>query len=477
MNSESTRRNILRTMAGTTLAGMLLGTASSTAAASTTAEELWRETSSDPYEYGVSVVDGVAYVGKLGLAMGFDVESGERVMRSAPGDDLSSTSAPAKLVDGTYYYEGSSTFVALDPDDGSAIAEYTTSDSDAFDTFFDAGYADGEMYVTGTGGPETNVLAAIDIESGEERHLAEPGSLSEKPVVVGDTVYVGANNRDPVYLYAFDRDSGEERWRAEGTDSFGLDSAPAVVGDTVYACGQSRTDTFGWIAALDVADGSESWRHELDGRPSIDPTVVDGVVYVGVQMGLGDDLFLALDAETGDVRWKYESQAERETGLSNEAAPTVADGVVYITDQNGTVVGLDAETGEETWEADVSETIESSPIVVDGVLYVTASSEPDGGTTDDGHVVAVDAAGDGSSRDSRVLQGTYNHHGGWSGDASAYADLLQEGPVDSDGGDSGDGGGDDDDDGGSSDDGSPGFGVIGGLAALFGTVEALRRRS
>jgi len=474
-----TRRATLRALAGGAVAGTLLGTASATTS-TTTGEELWRDTSEARYEHGVTVVDGVVYAGKEGLAMSFDAESGEQLMRTSPGNrDISSTSAAAKLIDDTYYYRNGSTLAALDPADGSVTTQYTRDDSDVFDGFFDAAYADGEAYVVGAAGDETEGLAvaAIDVENGEERPLAEALAFDQQPAVVGDTVYVGGSNGDPVYLYAFDRESGEERWRVEGTDTFGLESAPAVVGDTVFAAGGSRVDEFGWIAALDIEDGSERWRTEVDGSPRIDPTVVDGAVYAGLRGGE----FYALDAETGDVLWDYDAREARGTNLKNRGAPTVADGVVYVATGDGSVVGLDVESGEETWEADVDETIDTPPIVVDGVLYVTASTEPDAGTTKDGHVVAVDAAGDGSSEDSRVLQATYNHHDAWSADAAAYPDLLQAG-SDDDGGDgddggSNDGGGDGGDGDGNSggDGGSPGFGVGSALAALGGGAYAARR--
>ena len=60
----------------------------------------------------------------------------------------------------------------------------------------------------------------------------------------------------------------------------------------------------------------------------------------------------------------------------------IVDGVVYVGSYDGKVYALDAETGELVWSYDTDDSVFSSPAAVDGVVYIGS---------DDGHVCALDA--------------------------------------------------------------------------------------
>ena len=69
------------------------------------------------------------------------------------------------------------------------------------------------------------------------------------------------------------------------------------------------------------------------------PAVVDGVVYVGSH----DSYVYALDADSGQLRWRYE------TGFWVRSSPTVVDGVVYVGSYDDYVYALDAGSGQLRW--------------------------------------------------------------------------------------------------------------------------------
>ena len=60
------------------------------------------------------------------------------------------------------------------------------------------------------------------------------------------------------------------------------------------------------------------------------PAVVDGVVYVGSD----DDHVYALDAASGQLRWRYQ------TGNDMDSSPAVVDGVVYVGSEDGYVYAV-----------------------------------------------------------------------------------------------------------------------------------------
>src|SRR5438067_1255322 len=70
------------------------------------------------------------------------------------------------------------------------------------------------------------------------------------------------------------------------------------------------------------------------------PTVFDDTVYFG-----SDDRYLyALNALTGELKWKFK------TGDVVYSSPAVADGAVYVGSHDGYLYALDTKTGEERWK-------------------------------------------------------------------------------------------------------------------------------
>ncbi len=112
-----------------------------------------------------------------------------------------------------------------------------------------------------------------------------------------------------------------------------------------------------------------AWLYRAHSLIEFPPPIAYGALYVPVERGL----VVALDARTGQVRWKKPYHA------CIAASPTVAHRVVYVAMMNpcsephdsepGLVVALAARTGRERWRFKMGAT-ESSPVVVDGVLYV-----------------------------------------------------------------------------------------------------------
>ncbi len=139
-----------------------------------------------------------------------------------------------------------------------------------------------------------------------------------------------------------------------------------------------------------------AWSVDIGGPISATPVIVDGVVYAGSY----DGNLYALDLATGSSVWTYATGAAVpepnlgiDLGITGSAA--VADGVVYVGDASATVHAVDAATGSEIWSVKVdqqtSASIWSSPVVWNGTLYIgVASIAKEVGFR--GSVVALDAA-------------------------------------------------------------------------------------
>lgn len=140
-------------------------------------------------------------------------------------------------------------------------------------------------------------------------------------------------------------------------------SSPVVAAGRVYVTGNAGADR-DQILALDLVTGVELWRHSLPAAstnhpmpivpngPAATPTVADGRVYVLSREGE----FRALDAATGELRWRVDLLADlggKRPVYGYAQSPLVADGRVYLDvgGSGGSTTALDAVTGAVLWRA------------------------------------------------------------------------------------------------------------------------------
>ena len=207
------------------------------------------------------------------------------------------------------------------------------------------------------------------------------GEVISSPAVVGDTLYVGSGDHN---LYAINLEAGTLKWKFK-TESR-VTSSPAVAGGVVYFGSYD-----GNFYAVEAATGKLKWKFPTQGERRYagkhlhgampagetmpdpfdfylsSPAIEKGVVY----FGSGDGAVYALDAGSGDVKWKFQ------TGDVVHASPAVADGMVYVGSWDSYFYGIDAATGKEKWRFKTGEDpaihnqvgIQSSAVVANGVVY------------------------------------------------------------------------------------------------------------
>jgi alcohol dehydrogenase (cytochrome c) len=100
------------------------------------------------------------------------------------------------------------------------------------------------------------------------------------------------------------------------------------------------------------------------------PLVYGGVMYVVVPGATVQ----ALDATTGDVLWEYTREMSRDlVARQKTKSLAIYQDVVLYTAPDGFVVGLDARTGKQRWQAPTGRDHTSGPIVVEGMV-ITAGA-------------------------------------------------------------------------------------------------------
>jgi outer membrane protein assembly factor BamB len=198
-------------------------------------------------------------------------------------------------------------------------------------------------------------LLALDRETGEQLWEASTGvgpggaTAGTNTLVVGDVVVIG-----DVDIYAFDRATGEQRWvfQPSDLDETGRDRLSADH-ETIYA-----SSLYGRVYAIDAKSGAQRWMTQIPGgaerTSTIDPTISDGVVYVGtwhethpLTGGLA-----ALDAATGQILWIHDfTPRSPELDSYCRSHPVVTELLVIASAADGRIYGLDRETGDTRWVA------------------------------------------------------------------------------------------------------------------------------
>lgn len=250
------------------------------------------------------------------------------------------------------------------------------------------------------------------------------------PTVSGDTVYVATeahtgtdyrlNESIERGFYAFDAETGETKWKFNGTVNWDRGISPIAAGNTVYGVANDtvyaldsetgekvRTISLAesydkhvtqiamvdgtlyaqvegsetQIVAVDATSGEQQWSASFDGD-STGFAVTEDAIYVSLQ----PDTVAKLSTD-GHRRWQRKVRADFQDNQPDwVSAPAVDDGTVYVTsndqvDETGNerasaVHALDAKTGTEDWQFDTDVPLTTAPSVDSDSVYVAGSYIP-----------------------------------------------------------------------------------------------------
>lgn len=216
-------------------------------------------------------------------------------------------------------------------------------------------------------------------------------NLENSPAVADNIVYFTAGKK----LFALDATTGNLKWSYTVSGEYGIVSSPAIANGMVYL-GDFPTSSYnGKIYALDSLTGAVKWIYTIINEFSNGiPAIVNGVLYVGTINVISDGGVIALDANTGSVKWHVGAHGSPET-------PAVANGVVYIHCTHD-FYALDANTGNVKWDV-LGTGSSTAPSFSKGIIYITNGAE--------GVLYAYDS-NTGAVKWSYVI-------GGWSGSKSS----------------------------------------------------------
>ncbi len=188
---------------------------------------------------------------------------------------------------------------------------------------------------------------AFDARDGTERWRTDLASgdwaASWAGVAVGDDVVVIGAASDDLHLAALDRATGEVRWRHAGRDIAGVSATPVIADDMVLAAHAP-----GWLAAYDLADGSDRWQQPLDDAWPVALVVAGDLAIVRSSTGR----VTAHELDDGRVRWSTDLGPGVRAGRpysrarGGERGLLIADAKHVRTVSADALVGLDVSDGK-----------------------------------------------------------------------------------------------------------------------------------
>jgi outer membrane protein assembly factor BamB len=144
--------------------------------------------------------------------------------------------------------------------------------------------------------------------------------------------------------------TGEMVWRTDITPE---NNDRAIIGGGV-AFDKGKifvTSPHAEVLAMDAKSGQILWRVTTESPVRAAPTVADGRLYI---LTISNQLDV-LDAETGKRLWNHAGITEF-AGLLGTASPAVSNGVVIVTYSSGEIFALKAENGHQLWTETLSST-------------------------------------------------------------------------------------------------------------------------
>ncbi len=213
--------------------------------------------------------------------------------------------------------------------------------------------------------------------------------LTATPIAADGRIYVlDAAGR----VSALEMETGERLWRADLApefknkfrvrQAFSPATIPAEIGfggGVAYENGKVYvTSGFRFVAAIDAETGEELWRFETEAPVRTPPTVHRGVVYFVTNT----NEIIALNGATGTKDWSFQSFEETARILSS-SAPAAAGDLIVAPFSSGELVAFLADGGRPVWNDTLSRNttltalstlndIAGSPVIDRGLVYVVS---------------------------------------------------------------------------------------------------------
>jgi outer membrane protein assembly factor BamB len=230
------------------------------------------------------------------------------------------------------------------------------------------------VYVPTMGGD----MVALEAKTGKEKfRIKTGGAIFSVPLIVEGTLYFGSADH---FIYAADATTGKVRWK---TKTGGAVFAGASKAGKVLCIPSTDQKIYG----LESTTGKVLWT--VQGENMFQSQVAtDGERFF---IGGWDNQFRCVEASSGKELWRQPFGKHEKSGkylfyyAPAIASPTVADGLVMVSSNDGILHALERATGKIVWEVPGPALGYSSPLAIGGRVFNAS-------LTDEGKVFCFDGS-------------------------------------------------------------------------------------
>ncbi len=198
--------------------------------------------------------------------------------------------------------------------------------------------------------------------------------ITARPVIAAGRVFAMDSN---AAVSAFDVRSGERLWRldtrARHDRSSNVGGGLGLDGGVLYA-----TTGRGDVLAIRPGDGKILWRQSLGNAARAAPTIADGRLFIP----LIDGQVIALSTADGRRLWAYQG-GSADTEVLGLPSPAYADGLLVAGFGSGDIAGLRATTGAVVWGDTLASgagrsslidlsSVRAMPVIADGQVFAVS---------------------------------------------------------------------------------------------------------
>ena len=196
----------------------------------------------------------------------------------------------------------------------------------------------------------TSLLAALSALPLHGQNPPPTPAQASLPAFHGGGPLLGVAPAIPAPPYAV-------RWTFKtDEDRAAVEGSPTIAGNVVYVA-----DANGSLHAVNLADGKVKWTYKIEEGFATSPLVHNGRVYLGDLAGV----FHCVGAEDGKKVWTVDTG----TGIHSSAN---ADGNKIVFGNDGAeIFCLNAEDGKELWRGKAGDRVNAAPSIANGLAYVS----------------------------------------------------------------------------------------------------------
>ena len=208
--------------------------------------------------------------------------------------------------------------------------------------------------------------------------------MSSTPVLDKDQLYIQLIHSNAWLVLALDKMTGKEIWKHDRKSDATAECEHAYTSPILYRDAEREylvVHGADYVTAHNLKDGSEIWRcgglnpiasYNYSLRLVASPVATEGLIVVPSAKN-GPVLGINPAAASGDITDSEWQIWKRQRGTPDVPSPLIHDGLVYLCRENGNLICIDAETGEEYYEERTHRhRHRASPVYANGYIYLTA---------------------------------------------------------------------------------------------------------